>query len=200
MDDNWIQGDVVIETAYDSSGVRTWKQVRFSDRRSVPTPEGFPSGIPEDLLRIRPGFGGLASGPIAFDLRSRLRIQFPADPGKPKELVKGTEKLPIAFLVHGHAAVNFMSRQDSFQGFGELQDTLARAGMVSVSVDMNVANAFNAAIEMRAEMLIAAIETMKKLDADTTSVPRPPQLRPHLVAGTFARWRRRGSRHAAQPR
>jgi len=171
IDDNFVQVDVTLETGVGDVGARTWQTVRISDMRKLPALPNLPGGLPKTMLRERPGqnVSPLSSQPVAFDILSRLRIQFPSDPGKPKELARGTSKLPIVFLVHGHSAVNFLGSKDSYQGFADLQDNLARAGIVSVSVDMNVANAFDAVIEMRAETLIAAIEKMIALDKDPAS-------------------------------
>jgi len=94
----------------------------------------------------------------------RLRIQFPADAKDPKK-VAGQDKLPIAFLVHGH--------HESWQGGGEiknhegysyLQEHLAKAGIVSVSVDTNAANYFGSFVEMRARMILQAIDDLRAMN------------------------------------
>jgi hypothetical protein len=101
--------------------------------------------------------------PTKFQLERRLRIVHPTDAGAPNK-VGGTGRLPIAVLVHGNHRVT-----RNLDGYAELQQELAEKGVISVSVDQNVANLFRSLIEMRAQMILGALDTLRALDADPTS-------------------------------
>jgi hypothetical protein len=107
--------------------------------------------------------------PTKFLLERRLRIVHPTDTGAPNK-VGGTGRLPIAVLVHGnHQAIRPIGVTPNLNGYGELQKELAEKGIISVSVDENVAILFGSLIEMRAQMVLGALDTMRTLDADPTS-------------------------------
>jgi peptidoglycan hydrolase-like protein with peptidoglycan-binding domain len=101
-----------------------------------------------------------------FQTRIRMQLVFPASPGNPTHPA-GTGKLPLAVLVHGHhtaysLATGTLSDKESFRGYRYLQDQLARAGIASISVDTNIANATGSLIELRADMVLQAIKLLKR--------------------------------------
>ncbi|MEU5941137.1 hypothetical protein ABZ807_18530 [Micromonospora sp. NPDC047548] len=100
----------------------------------------------------------------SYTVERRLRIVHPADVLNPRR-VAGTGRLPVAVIVHGqHRAT-----AANLNGYEALQDELARHGIVSASVDTNVANLFGSFIEMRAQLVLGALDTLRTLDADPTS-------------------------------
>lgn len=105
--------------------------------------------------------------PNKYTLSRRLRIVYPADPSD-KNKVKGTGKLPIVVLVHGQHDIFHNGIIHNHQGYGYLQEMLALQGIVSVSVDMNAANAFGDAtlIVMRSEMTLGALDALRILDGN----------------------------------
>jgi hypothetical protein len=119
-----------------------------------------------------------------FQIPMRLRIVHPADPATPSKIA-GAGKLPVAVLVHGnHEAwnpdvnpvptttrggvpVHDSTRVDevlNHEGYSYLQEELAKQGIVSVSVDNNFANATGSLVEMRAEMILAALDELRRLN------------------------------------
>jgi hypothetical protein len=100
-----------------------------------------------------------------YTVERRLRIVHPADPSTPRQ-VAGTGRLPVAVILHG---MHPNPIAPSLDGYKELQAELARQGIVSVSVDTNVANLFNALVDMRAEMLLGALDKLRALDDDPRS-------------------------------
>jgi hypothetical protein len=93
-----------------------------------------------------------------YRLRRMLQIVYPADPQSNQ--VAGSGPLPIVVLQHGaHAWIraNPLRVIESYKGMRYLQDALAALGIVSVSVDTNAANVYEATlIEMRAELVVSA--------------------------------------------
>ena len=57
----------------------------------------------------------------------------------------------------------------NLDGYAYLQDELARHGIISVSVDTNAATALGSLIDMRADMVLGAFDSLRALDADPTS-------------------------------
>ncbi|MGS2617826.1 poly(ethylene terephthalate) hydrolase family protein [Micromonospora sp. LZ34] len=102
-----------------------------------------------------------------YTVERRLRIVYPADPSTPRR-VAGTGRLPVAVIVHGQYTVPG-TLIPSLNGYQSVQDELARHGIVSVSVDTNAANLFDAKIEMRAQMVLGALDALRNLDADPSS-------------------------------
>jgi hypothetical protein len=104
-----------------------------------------------------------------YQLQQNLRIVYPAKTGA-LEQVDLAGRLPVAVLVHGnHGWVTPAGVIANHDGYSYLQEALARAGIVSVSVDNNAANAVNALIEMRAEIIMDALDIMRRLDRDAAS-------------------------------
>lgn len=113
--------------------------------------------------------------PGGYELRWRLRIGYPADP-KNSAAVDGAGRLPLVVIAHGHKGGSWSitpagTRVElpNHEGFTKLQRELARNGILSVSVDMNAANTADSLVEMRAEMALAAIDELRRLDGDATS-------------------------------
>lgn len=100
-----------------------------------------------------------------FQITFKLHIAYPAAPGDASKL-GGTGLLPVVALVHGAHSAERPSRL----GYIYLQQELARWGIVSVSVDGNAANGLDSLIEMRAENALKALDAMKKMNDDTTSL------------------------------
>src|ERR1041385_3874189 len=137
----------------------------------------------DDLFRLRIWFtdalvdeliqrGFLQSSPPSgFAVKRKLHIAYPADPKQPAKLA-GSGRLPLAVLLHGnHGYYDLINNRPvpNHRGYIYLQQELASWGIVSVSVDTNVANAFGQQNEMRAEMTLGALDTIRAMDADTTS-------------------------------
>lgn len=124
----------------------------------------------EQLGMLLPG-----SDPSSYRLRRPLHVVYPASDSQSKS-VGGTGRLPIVVIQHGAhdwlrtGPVRFV---DSYKGMQYLQDELASHGMVSVSVDANAANVFNGTlIDMRAQLVISALDTLRALDQDAKSIFR----------------------------
>jgi hypothetical protein len=108
--------------------------------------------------------------PEKYLVERRLRIVFPVDPTAPGR-VAGQDRLPVAILLHGqHWFTDGRPPTPSLNGYATLQDELARHGIVSVSVDTNVANLFDSLIEMRAQMVLGALDKLRDLDAGQSPV------------------------------
>lgn len=104
-----------------------------------------------------------------YQLFRRLRVAYPADP-KDTTKVMGKGRLPVAVLVHGqHESYESGGEVRNHDGYTFLQDHLAARGIVSVSVDTNGANFFNSLIETRAEMVLAALDTLRGSNGDKSS-------------------------------
>lgn len=104
-----------------------------------------------------------------FQLFRRLRIAYPADPVNARK-IKGTEKLPLAVLVHGqHESWEGGVEIPNHAGYSYLQDALAKQGVVSVSVDTNAANFADSFVDMRAAMILEAIDAVKKMAANPSN-------------------------------
>jgi hypothetical protein len=115
------------------------------------------------FIRVDPADG------TKFQLVRNLRIVYPADPKNTKKLRAGG-RFPVVVIVHGnHPALKGGRHVPSYEGYTYLQEELARHGIVSVSVDTNVAYFVNSLIEMRAESVIGALDTMRAMDRDATS-------------------------------
>lgn len=93
-----------------------------------------------------------------------LFIAYPTLAGN-ENVVAGEGALPIVVLVHG----NHQATSPSYLGYGYLQKQLAEQGVLSVSVDTNMANLFDSAVSMRAELVLSALDTMSKLNGDKNS-------------------------------
>ncbi|SCG54229.1 Alpha/beta hydrolase family protein [Micromonospora echinaurantiaca] len=104
--------------------------------------------------------------PTKYLVERRLRIVHPADAATPTR-VAGTGRLPVAVILHGQSMPGRLI--PSFNGYQKLQEELARHGIVSVSVDTNVANLFDSMIEMRTQMVLGALDALRTLDANPSS-------------------------------
>jgi outer membrane protein OmpA-like peptidoglycan-associated protein len=110
-----------------------------------------------------------------FQTRVRMQLAFPAstaDPTRPA----GSGKLPLAVLVHGHhnhyavTPGGVLLEKESFRGYRYLQEELARAGIASISVDTNMANATGSFIELRADLVLEALKCLKRRAAVQGSI------------------------------
>ena len=107
-----------------------------------------------------------------FQIRRRLHIVYPTDGKNPKS-VKPGGRIPIVVLVHGQH--DWFDRTKlklipNHEGYHYLQEELASHGILSVSVDTNAANALDSRIEMRAESVLGALDTLRAMDGDPTSI------------------------------
>jgi hypothetical protein len=109
-----------------------------------------------------------AGDPTKFELFGRLRIVYPADASNPKK-VGGKGRLPIAVLVHGQHASWDGGETRNHDGYSYLQEHLARQNIVSVAVDTNAANFYGSLLEMRARIILRALDTMRALDRNSSS-------------------------------
>lgn len=104
-----------------------------------------------------------------FQILRKLHIMYPADLNDATK-VQGGGRLPLVLLVHGqHKCVEHGEHIPNHQGYVYLQRELASHGIVSVGVDTNAANAIESHIEMRAEIMLGALDAMRAMDADSTS-------------------------------
>ena len=102
-----------------------------------------------------------------FQTRVRMQLAFPASTANPARPA-GSGKLPLAVLVHGHhdhyavTSGGVLREMESFRGYRYLQAELARAGIASISVDTNMANATGSLIELRADLVLEALKLLKR--------------------------------------
>ena len=162
--DQWLALPVVKDTAArPSPGNYT------INSRSLDTMAALTAAYPAEVAHVKGKFlRPQAADTSRFEVFGRLRIVYPADPKDPKK-VGGTGRLPIAVLVHGQHESWQAGEVRNHDGYSYLQEHLARQGIVSVSVDTNAANFFDSLIEMRAQTLLRAIDTLRALDKDKTS-------------------------------
>jgi acetyl esterase/lipase len=158
--DDWITQTVIKDTPKAEAN-STWsiKSKRFDKLADLKA--AYPaavSAIENRFLRADP------ADATKYQLFRRLRIVHPADSAIPNK-VTGTAKMPLAVLVHGnHGAWGSGGAEiRNHDGYSYLQEHLAQLGIISVSVDTNAANYFDSFLEMRAEMILAAIERMREL-------------------------------------
>ena len=116
--------------------------------------------------------GLLLSGPTGgtYRIRRQLRIVYPATSVDKRVLGEG--KLPVVIIAHGTHPVFTQggSLVESHLGYRYLQDALAARNIISVSVDANLANAIEPAyLDMRARLIISALDTLAVLNDDKTS-------------------------------
>jgi hypothetical protein len=104
-----------------------------------------------------------------FQILRKLRIVYPARRNDP-EKVAGRGRLPVVALVHGnHNQWDGSYHIPNHIGYTYLQQELASCGIVSVSVDTNVANVIDSLFEMRAEMVLAALDELSAMDRNRKS-------------------------------
>lgn len=137
-----------------------------------------------------------------FEVRLRGVLCHPARTAGSTSLPTGSERLPVAIIVHGnHTAVDFdvadsggarttetvitsagpvsitkiparasvRHEVESFRGYRYLQEHLAAAGIVSMSIDTNAANETNSLIRFRADLVLEALDHLRSLNADRSS-------------------------------
>ncbi|MGW6981663.1 alpha/beta hydrolase family protein [Streptomyces sp. NPDC054932] len=99
-------------------------------------------------------------------------VHYPADDDGPTQSfnarLAGTGRTPIVFMAHG----NHSPSDPSYLGYDYFQDTLARMGIIAVSVDCNALNGPTGGlgnIEARADLIIDSIRHFQSLDADPAS-------------------------------
>ncbi len=123
-------------------------------------------------LAIAESLGLVAHDPTdatRFVVERRLRIVYPALPFAPSSVAL-TGRLPVVVLVHGdHPGWSTEGSIPNLDGYAALQDELARHGIISVSVDTNAVTTFGSLIEMRADMVLGAFDSLRTLDADPAS-------------------------------
>lgn len=104
------------------------------------------------------------NNPSQYLILRKLHVVYPADPNN-SDILAGTGRFPVVVIVHGQHDWT----KPNHRGYIYLQEELASWGIVSVSVDTNAANALGSWIEMRAEMVLGALDTLHDLDADMNS-------------------------------
>ena len=186
--DQWMQVPVIKDTMVDLAGGFFAIASNPIEKLAV-----LSAAYPGAVTPIKGKFLRAQAGdPTKFELFGRLRIVYPADAADAKK-VGLAGRLPIAVLVHGNAESWQVGETRNHDGYSYLQDHLARQGIVSVSVDTNAANYFESLVEMRAQIVLRAIDTLRSLDLNfTSSLLLSPRLRPDRSHGSFP-WRRRGS-------
>lgn len=127
---------------------------------------------PSDVLSLKAA-GFIRTDPAdatKFQIIRKLRIVHPADPKNLNALPPGNTRLPVVVLVHGmHAPWEGGKQVPNHEGYTYLQEELARNGIVSISVDTNVANIVQAWVEMRAEGVLGALDALRAMDKDSAS-------------------------------
>jgi hypothetical protein len=114
----------------------------------------------------------------------------PTDPADPTKLPSSPAKFPLVMIVHGnHAAFVFqwgtptstissggittikypttgVTDVPNDEGYQYFQRELAKAGIVSISVNNNLANQVNSLLDLRAETMFLMFKQLQKLDSD----------------------------------
>jgi hypothetical protein len=128
-----------------------------------PPVSGDPSGL--DLFPV--GFTEYADGPV------KGSVYYPAaDDGKDapfNERLGALGRVPVVVIAHG----NHSPADPSYLGYDYFQTSLAKMGMVAVSVDCNALNGVGGGvtnIEDRADLIIDSIKHFQALDATPGSV------------------------------
>ncbi len=112
------------------------------------------------------------ANPALFTTPLKMRLVYPEDPAVPNA-VAGEGRLPVVVLVHGnHAAYGIdlsktppvTAEVDNHVGYWYLQDELALHGIVSLSINTNLANALNCLAEERANLTIEALKFLGRLN------------------------------------
>jgi hypothetical protein len=133
-----------------------------------------------------------------FQVRVKGQLCHPARAGDPAKLPEGTNRFPVVIIIHGqHAAIDFNLADSggprrtvaagsgtatliparatvAFEvpnhlGYTNLQEHLARQGIVSVSIDTNAANALDSLMAFRGELGLAMLDHLRELDKDAAS-------------------------------
>ncbi|MDN3025183.1 hypothetical protein [Streptomyces sp. S.PB5] len=126
-----------------------------------------PRGEDPSALDLFPvGSDDYADGPV------KGSVYYPAEddgPGRPfNARLAGTGRVPVVFLAHG----NHSPADPSHLGYDYFQHSLAKAGIIAVSVDCNALNGpFGgvANIEDRADLIIDSVRHFQGLDGDPQS-------------------------------
>jgi len=109
------------------------------------------------------------TGTGKYFLERCLLIKFPAEPSN-KNAVAGNGKLPLVVLVHGnHQSWEKDTNKPNYKGYTYLQDELAKAGIISVSVDTNAANYFGSLVSMRSRFILDVLDTFNRMNGDKSS-------------------------------
>jgi hypothetical protein len=110
-----------------------------------------------------------SQGDPHYKLERQLHIVYPADSANPNA-VAGTGALPLAVIVHGqHLSWQTSPPRANHEGYTYLQEELANHGILSVAVDTNAANWFDTLVEMRAQMILGAIDALRELEQEQNS-------------------------------
>jgi subtilisin family serine protease len=133
-----------------------------------------------------------------FQVRLRGLVCHPARAAGSTQLPAGTERFPVAILIHGnHTALDFSLADSgaprttvtsgsttftliparatlrhevvSYRGYRYLQEHLAGLGIVSLSIDTNAANELDSRIRFRADLVLEALDHLRSLDASSSS-------------------------------
>lgn len=166
--EEYIDQDFVFE-AFEFTrppGSRAVVSVRIKDFEALKILTAQPGDDIFPITKVKPRFLKAAGGGPSYQIMRRLLVVVPTDTTSPDK-VAGTGKLPLVVIVHGnHTAWLPDSDQDvpNFAGYAYLQKHLAEQGIISVSLDQNAANYINAWVEMRAEMILEALQRMRELN------------------------------------
>ncbi|MEP6917439.1 MAG: hypothetical protein ABJC89_17445 [Acidobacteriota bacterium] len=133
-----------------------------------------------------------------FQVRVKGQLCHPARVGDRTKLPEGSDRCPVVVIIHGqHAAIEFTLADSggprgigasgsgpatliparagvAFEvpnhlGYTNLQEHLARQGIVSVSIDTNAANELDSLMAFRGELGLAMLDHLRELDRDATS-------------------------------
>lgn len=110
-------------------------------------------------------------GATGYKVLRHLAIAYPGNAKDKSKLVAGG-RLPLVIIAHANhhpvLVANPRVRSDPHMGYDYLQEALAKKGIVSVSVDMSAAYAVNSFVDMRARLLLDALEELKDMDKSAT--------------------------------
>lgn len=150
------------------------------------------AGMDNSSLRVSP------SDSSKFQVRGRMSISYPANPKKKTELaaLAEGEKYPVVIMIHGmsrgwaiggltptgrtksvgttnYPIGSFSSTvDDDHKGYEYLQKHLSDPSrkVVTISLETNLANIFRSMVEMRAQMLLDALEAVRQDSLKSTSI------------------------------
>ncbi|MBK8258888.1 MAG: hypothetical protein IPK82_40295 [Polyangiaceae bacterium] len=129
-----------------------------------------------------------------FQVRLKAQVCHPTDASNPGRLPPGRTRFPIVIFVHGnHTSITYNVSDSgrprtttggltlipgratlrhevaSYQGYRYLQEQLAAAGVVSVSIDTNAANLLDSLIRFRADLVLQMLDHLRDLDGSSAS-------------------------------
>ena len=112
------------------------------------------------------------ANPGLFTVPLKMRVVHPEDPARPG-VMAGTGRLPVVVLVHGSHIAYFLDERvtpavpkeiPNHEGYAYLQAELALRGIVSVSINTNLASALACMADERANLILETLAALRILD------------------------------------